>query len=61
VLNHAVRLAPRQPELLFHLGEVLAASGDRTGARKVLEHARGLSPTPVVKQRIDARLAALGR
>jgi tetratricopeptide (TPR) repeat protein len=61
VLNHAVRLSPRQPELLFHLGEVLAASGDRVGARKVLELARGLSPTPVVKQRIDARLAALGR
>jgi len=61
VLARAVDLAPRQPELLFHLGEVLAATGDRAGARRVLEQARGLSPTPVIKQRIDARLAALGQ
>jgi tetratricopeptide (TPR) repeat protein len=58
-IGHAVRLAPRQPELLFHLGEVLAAKGDRAGARAVLEQARGLSPTPVIRQRIDAKLAAL--
>jgi tetratricopeptide (TPR) repeat protein len=59
-LAHAVELAPRQPELLFHQGEILAAKGDRAGARAVLERARALSPPAVIKQRIDARLAALG-
>jgi tetratricopeptide (TPR) repeat protein len=61
ILGRAVALAPREPEILFHLGETLAATGDHAGARKVLEQARGLSPTPVIRQRIDARLAALGR
>jgi cellulose synthase operon protein C len=61
ILRRAVALAPREPEILFHLGETLAAAGDRAGAREVLELARGLSPTPVIRQRIDARLAALGK
>ncbi|HTJ44403.1 MAG TPA: tetratricopeptide repeat protein [Kofleriaceae bacterium] len=58
-LDRATRAAPRQPEILLHLGEVRAALGDPAGARKALEAARALSPPPALAKRIDARLAAL--
>jgi tetratricopeptide (TPR) repeat protein len=58
-LDRAARAAPREPELLLHLGEVRAALGDARGARAALEAARALAPPPDLAKRIDARLAAL--
>jgi Flp pilus assembly protein TadD len=58
-IAHASRLAPNQAEILWHLGEVQAARGDRASARTALDSARAAHPDPELLARIEARLKAL--
>lgn len=48
----------KDPEIGAHLGEVLWVSGDREGARKVLDDARKLDPQNRSLQRVLAKLRA---
>jgi Flp pilus assembly protein TadD len=58
-LAHAAHLAPNQAEILWHLGEVRAARGERETARAALDSARAAHPAPDLLARIEARLKAL--
>ncbi|HTM19375.1 MAG TPA: hypothetical protein VL172_02670, partial [Kofleriaceae bacterium] len=58
-LLRAARLAPAEPEILWHLGELRLQRGDRRGALALFRRARTLGPEEPVRGRIDARLRAL--
>jgi Flp pilus assembly protein TadD len=58
-LRRAARLAPREPEILWHLGELHLARGERKQALTLLERARALRPDGRVRARIEARLHSL--
>jgi Flp pilus assembly protein TadD len=53
VLAQAVRFAPREPEILYHLAAAWAADGSPRTAREVLDRAAAMKPIPTVAKRID--------
>ncbi len=57
ILLRAWRLAPAEPEILLHLGEVELALGRRPAARRRFERALALATEPSVKLRIQASLS----
>lgn len=58
-LRRAARLAPAEPEILWHLGELRLARGDRDRALRLLERARRFALDRTVRSRIEARLGEL--
>lgn len=59
-LGHAVRFAPREPEIMFHLAAAWAADGAPRMAAEVLDRAVALGPGPDLQGRIDALRKSLG-
>jgi tetratricopeptide (TPR) repeat protein len=59
VLSMAVRLAPREAEVLGHLAEATAASKDLVGALQLLRRALTLSEDPQLTARMKKRLLEL--
>lgn len=59
-LSRAVRLAPAEPEILWHLAEIYLHHKQRRKALQLLSRAQALNPQGKVKQRIEARIRALG-
>jgi tetratricopeptide (TPR) repeat protein len=53
-LLQAVRFAPREPEILYHLAAAWAADGSPRTAREVLDRAAAMRPTPAVARRIES-------
>ncbi len=60
MLLRAARLSPREPEILWHLGELYLTRGERERGLELLERARAEDPSPPVRQRIEARIHAVG-
>jgi tetratricopeptide (TPR) repeat protein len=61
VLDHAARLAPREPEILLHLASAWAADGAPRTAATVLARTDELLTTPAVRERIAALRSTLAR
>jgi predicted Zn-dependent protease len=61
VLDHAARLAPREPEILFHLASAWAADGAPRTALAVLAQTDALLATAAVRQRIAELRRALAK
>ena len=58
-LEQAARLVPREPEILWHLGELHLSRDNRAQALELFERARTLGPEPRVLYRIEARIQAI--
>lgn len=61
LLERAARLEPTEPEILLHLGELYSTAAQPGRARTALQRALRLAPTGDLRQRIEARLSALGK
>lgn len=59
VLDHAARLAPREPEILLHLAAAWAADGAPHEGARVLARTAGLLATAAVTKRIAALRSTL--
>ena len=59
VLERAARMVPREPEILWHLGELLLARQQPARAVELFEQARSLRPEQRLLRRIEKRIRAL--
>jgi Flp pilus assembly protein TadD len=60
-LYRALRLAPVEAEILFHVGSLERALGRQRAARRRLQLARSHALEPSLQRQIDAEIAQLDR
>jgi cytochrome c-type biogenesis protein CcmH/NrfG len=55
-LERADQIAPEEPEILLHLGEVHLRRGDRVVAKRIWDRALALDPDDSIRRRLEERV-----